>query len=428
MSHFSAISFLTPPDVNAILCRKSTKYFKTKNGRSVPNSNKRKSNMKNGKRSIDAIFGLAGIAAMMFLLMLPLKAATQDSGETRSGKEIYMSACTACHGADGKGQSQSRVGFDLPLPDFTDCNFSTREPDADWTAIVHMGGPVRGFSQIMPAFGSVLSMEEIAKAVGYVRTFCPDNNWPRGDLNLPRPMITEKAFPEDEAVINFGVGEKLDSISGEFVYEQRFGARNQIEFVVPFGWRERPAPGGNGAAEGWTSNLGDVAFGMKRTLFHNSKSGYIFSAAGEIIIPTGDEGAGFGKGTFVFEPFFSFGQIIPQDFFLHSQLGFEFPFKSSKAKSEAFLRLVLGRTFTTGGWWGRAWSPMIEVLASREFVSGEDIVLDIMPEIQVTLSTRQHIMLNVGVRIPVTETSNRSLQVMVYLLWDWFDGGFFEGW
>ncbi len=385
--------------------------------------------MKNKNRFICDIFLLGGIMVMMFLLSHSLQASPQNSaGEIRPSCEIYLTSCSACHGADGRGQSQSRLGFDLPLPDFTDCNFATREPDADWIAIVHHGGPVRGFSQLMPAFRGVLTMEEITKAVEYIRTFCPEKSWPRGNLNLPRAMITEKAFPEDEAVITFGADEKFEAITGEIVYEQRFGARNQLEVVVPFGWRERPLPERAEDAGGWTSNLGDVALGIKRALFHSSKSGSIFSAAAEIIVPTGDKSAGFGKGTFIFEPFFSFGQILPGEFFLHSQLGFEFPFQRSKAQNEAFLRLALGKTFTTGGWWGRAWSPMIEVLASRELVSGEDIVLDIMPEMQVTLSTRQHIMLNFGVRIPITDASSRSLQFMVYLLWDWFDGGLFEGW
>ncbi len=385
--------------------------------------------MKTKSRFTLAVFRSLRTMPLALSLLFPLPAAGQDSaGEMRSGREIYLAACTACHGADGKGQSQSRVGFDLALPDFTDCNFATREPDSDWAAIVHRGGPVRGFSRLMPAFRGVLTEEEIGLAVEYIRTFCPDSSWPRGDLNLPRAMITEKAYPEDEAVLTFGAGEKLDFVSGEFVYEQRFGARNQFELVIPFGWREMTVPGEPGSSVNWSSSLGDVAVGLKRVLFHSQKTGSIFSAAAEIIMPTGDEASGFGKGTFVFEPFCSYGQILPADFFLHSQLGFEFPFEGSKANNEAFLRLVLGRTFTTGGWWGRAWSPMLEVLAARELVSGEDIVFDIMPEIQITLSTRQHIMFNFGVRIPVTDASKRDLQVMVYLLWDWFDGGLFEGW
>lgn len=369
----------------------------------------------------------AGVLAVC--LLLPMTAAAQtENGQERSAKEIYMAACAACHGADGKGQSQTRVGFDTPLPDFTDCNFSTREPNADWVAVAHQGGPTRGFAQLMPAFGEALSMEELEKAVEYTRTFCPDDNWPRGALNLPRAMITEKAYPEDEAVLTLGAGEDFESISGEFVYEQRFGSRNQFEIVVPFGWNEMMMPGETGPVSDWSSGLGDVAVGVKRAFFHNLKSGYIFSGAAELIFPTGDAAEGLGKDTFIFEPFFSYGQILPSDFFLHSQLGFEFPFQSSKAENEAFLRMALGRTFTTGGFWGRAWSPIVEVLAAKELISGEDIVWDIMPQIQVSLNTRQHILLNVGVRIPLTDTGNRDFQIMTYILWDWFDGNLFEGW
>ena len=73
---------------------------------------------------------------------------------------------------------RSAVGFDLPLPDLTDCNF-TREPDADWYAVVHDGGPVRAFNRLMPSFGEALTSEEINAVIGYVRTFCGSKAWPR---------------------------------------------------------------------------------------------------------------------------------------------------------------------------------------------------------------------------------------------------------
>jgi hypothetical protein len=38
-----------------------------------------------------------------------------------------------------------------------------------------------------------------------VRTFCASDAWPRGELNLPRALVTEKAFPEDEAVLTTSV-------------------------------------------------------------------------------------------------------------------------------------------------------------------------------------------------------------------------------
>jgi hypothetical protein len=52
----------------------------------------------------------------------------------------------------------------------------------------------------------------------------------------------------------------------------------------------------------------------------------------------------------------------------------------------------------------------------------------VVPGLQVTLNQRQHIMLGLGVQIPINETADRKPVVLAYLLWDWFDGGFSEGW
>jgi hypothetical protein len=300
--------------------------------------------------------------------------------------------------------------------------------DVDWIGIASNGGPSRGFSEIMPAFGKALTLEEITLAVGYIRTFCTDKNWPRGELNLPRPLVTEKAFPEDEAVFAMSVSEDLDLIMGEFTYEQRFGARNQVEVAVPFGWSKRPVATPDLETK-WGSSLGDISVAVKRAFYHDLERGSILSGSAELIIPTGDENSGFGKGTFVFEPFLTFGQILPGDFFLQAQGGMEIPFEreEGKAENEAFLRVVLGRSMSFSPW-GRTWTPMVEVLAARELTSDVNTLFDVVPQIQVTLSKRQHIRFNVGVRLPLNETSDRNLAVMGYLLWDWFDGGLFEGW
>jgi hypothetical protein len=359
---------------------------------------------------------------MAALLAVPLLA--HGMAEKGSPAELYRTACAACHGADGRGASADLVGFDLPLPDFTDCSFATREPDADWVAVAHQGGPVRGFSELMPAFGEVLTLEELATIVEYIRGFCAEEGWPRGELNLPRPLHTGKAYPEDEAVFSTAVtGEDPGTIASKLVLEKRFGDRNQFEIVLPFGWREIEDEG----ASGWSSNLGDVAVGFKRTVCHSLERGSILSVAAEVILPTGDEDSGFGKGTLIIEPFVSWGKLLPAEFFVQAQTGFELPMRDEKAENEAFLRLAFGRTFTSGRF-GRSWSPMAELLAGRELTSGEDIEWDVVPQIQITLNRRQHIMLNVGVRTPLNNSSERDTTVVAYLLWDWFDGGFLQGW
>jgi hypothetical protein len=338
-------------------------------------------------------------------------------------KQIYLAACAACHGADGRGSSPSLLGFEQTLPDFTDCEFASREPDGDWVIVAYYGGPIRGFSEHMPAFGKILTREQLLKAVQYIRNFCWEKSWPRGELNLPKPLITEKAYPEDEAIFLTSFDKNFKKISNKFIYETRFGSRNQIEIAIPFGWNKYSEIEDSQKS----ANLGDLALGYKRVLLHNYRNGSILSIVGEVILPTGDENDGFSKGTMVFEPFLVFSQILPSDFFLHAQAALEIPFNKDKAESEALFRLALGHSFSFEPH-GRTWSPIIELLASRELGPDGTLIFDIVPQIQVTLNQRQHIMFNIGVRIPVNQTEGRDIQILAYILWDWFDGGFFEGW
>ncbi|MCX6627900.1 MAG: cytochrome c [Candidatus Solibacter sp.] len=112
-----------------------------------------------------------------------------------SGKDIFRAACVACHGTNGRGAVDATRGFEPPptFPDFTACNATTREPNRDWSAIIHNGGQARGFSEIMPSFREALTSDQIEKVIGHVRGFCREPSWPRGELNLPRALVTEKA-------------------------------------------------------------------------------------------------------------------------------------------------------------------------------------------------------------------------------------------
>jgi hypothetical protein len=92
-----------------------------------------------------------------------------------------------------------------------------------------------------------------------------------------------------------------------------------------------------------------------------------------------------------------------------------------------FWRVAVGRTFEPNRF-GRLWTPMLEALAARPLVSAAGIEWDLLPGAQVTLNTRQHVRLAGGVRLPVTQTHERRKSVIVYLLWDWYEGGLFQGW
>jgi len=337
----------------------------------------------------------------------------------KSGAQLFSEACSACHGLDGKGKEAIEIGFDVPTPDFSDCQFAPREPNADWVTVAHEGGPARGFSRHMPAFGGALGEADLYTVVAHIKTFCSATEWPRGELNLPKALHTEKAFPEDEWVMTTGFGKGPANVSTQFVYEKRFGPLTQIEVTLPFEASKD---------DDWTGGAGDLALGIKRVLSHSLDRGYIVSLAGEVILPTGDSEAGLSKNTAVFESFVSFGKLLPSDSFFQFQGGIELPVDTTKAGREAFWRFNLGRTFTQNSPFGRAWSPMVELLAARELESGATTHWDIVPQFQVTLNTRQHVRFNVGWRVPINDRAGRHSRVVMYFLWDWFDGGLRDGW
>jgi len=341
------------------------------------------------------------------------------------GEAIYAASCANCHGLDGTGLAPSLLAFEEEVPDFTDCDFAAREPDADWIAVAHEGGPVRGFSEMMPAFRGALTEEQLARVMGYIRTLCTDDNWPRGELNLPRPLLTEKAYPEDEWVVEFGVDLESDGgVSAVYVYEQRFGPRSQVEIVVPYGWRRDGADLRHG--------LGDAVVALKHALYHDLEVGTIFSIGGEAILSTGDESVGLGAPGSALEAFASLGQILPGDAFVQAQAGYKAPLYENGA-NEGFGRFVLGRTFTQGQW-GRAWTPMLEAQVEHHFEPGSEPHFDLLPQVQIALNTRQHVLANIGVLVPVGGDDGhghehaRPVRLLTYILLDWFDGGFFEGW
>jgi mono/diheme cytochrome c family protein len=355
----------------------------------------------------------AGVRAQQGVLSPALPAA-------RTGAAIYGAACVTCHGPDGRGSPRSVVGFEAPLPDFTDCAFASGEPDPDWFAVVHEGGPVRGLDRHMPAFGAALSAADIEAVVGHLRTFCRDSAWPRGDLNLPRAFFTEKAFPENEAVwVTTFTGSEARSVTNQLIYERRIGSRSQIEIVAPINLQQD-------AGGQWRRGLGDVALAFKRSVYANVRTGGIGAAGMEVILPTGKEAVGLGSGVTVFEPFAMWGQILPRNSFLQVHGGLELPTDSTKAIREVYFRTAVGTTFAQDRGFGRAWSPQVEVLWARPH--GGPSEWDVVPQVQVTLSKLQHVMVAGAVRIPVSQRADRPTQGLVYLLWDWFDGGFFEFW
>lgn len=351
----------------------------------------------------------------------------------RSGREIFLAACSACHGDSGDGAPQSQTLFVPPdtFPHFSHCDETTPEFTLDYTAIVRDGGAARGFSRVMPAFKTVLSADEINRVVTYLRGLCTAPDWPRGELNVPRALVTEKAFPESETVLTTTAATSgRASVMNELDYEKTLGRRDQLEVAAPFGWVRQLS----GALVG---SLGDVAVGLKHVLFsevHTEPEKPIYDATGSILsiqleltLPTGNPRAGLGTGVFGSGLFLAYDLVLPAHSFIQLQAGTDLPFSTRNGPRSVYLRSAFGRSFSEH-LFGRMWTPMVELVGARDLSGAAATDWDVIPELQVTLNRRQHIRAAIGYDFPASDTAGRPRQVMAYFLWDWFDGGLLEGW
>lgn len=367
------------------------------------------------------IFTLALLAANSAALIGQTLKVTRPP-DIKNGKVVYNGGCIACHGSEGKGAPETSTVFKRPdtWPDFTKCDQTTPEADSAWKAVIVHGGPSRALSPIMPSFADLLSNSQIDDVVAYMRGFCRNRHWPRGELNLPRAIVTEKAFPENELVISTAVNASgAPGLTTDFIHEQSFGTKSQLEVDVPWVYQDQN--------HSYNSNIGDMTIGWKTVMFSSLRTGSILSLQGSILPPTGNTKLG-GNGTTVFEPFAAFDQLFRTNTWVQFQMGADLPVNPDITPQHLFWHTALGQTLSPDHRLGRQFSPMVEFLATRDLIDGAKTDWDVMPEMQVTVSRRQHIRAAIGVRTPFTDTAGRTPQVSFYVLWDRADGKLWEGW
>src|SRR5258707_6762423 len=257
----------------------------------------------------------------------------QRSHDVKNGEHLYRSGCSTCHGADGRGAPETLTEFQRPdtFPDFTRCDQTTPEPNSVWKDVILHGGPARGFSQIMPAFGELLTSDQIDDLITYLRSFCRNNHWARGELNLPLPQVTEKAFPEDEEVLTTALNTHgAPGVSTHIIHEQRFGMHNQLEVDVPFLFQDEKHT--------WYGGVGDATLGIKREMWSSPRTGSILSPIGGAVVPCGNRQRAFRSGTTHLPTFPSFGQLVPTNTFIQVQAGADLPRHTDIAPQTAFWR------------------------------------------------------------------------------------------
>ena len=246
--------------------------------------------------------------------------------------EMWGAWCARCHAQDGSGTIDEPTVTVQPM-DFTDCKLTTAEPDADWERAIAKGGPGVGLSPQMPAFEDSLTPEQIGGFVSHIRSFCNESGWPSGNANFPRPIITEKAFPENEFLILPAISHDREV---EFVglYERRLGKRSMFEIAVPV----LSNPG-----EPRTHGIGDLEVAIKHMIFASSTKPQIVSLGLEVVLPNGNEEKDLGHGTAIFEPFISAGTML-RDWYLQGQFKVELPVDRAKADRAFVYNAYLGAT------------------------------------------------------------------------------------
>jgi hypothetical protein len=218
---------------------------------------------------------------------------------------------------------------------------------------------------------------------------------------------------------------RTPGVANTFTYEWQFSPRNQLEVELPVNVvRSSGAPARSG--------LCDSVVGIKHVLHFSldpsAATGSILSVQGELSLPTGSKSRQLGTGQTALGAFVAYDLLLPASSFLQIQAGGDIPRHMAEAARSVYTRMAVGSSFATGMGAGRLWSPMLEVVANRDLQAGAVTDFDLIPQLEVTLSARQHINANLAYRIAVNDTAQRSSEIMLYVLWDWLDGGLLEGW
>jgi mono/diheme cytochrome c family protein len=366
-------------------------------------------------------FPRAGTPIPSIILCLALGAGTtglaaESPPDLDRGSEVFASNCAACHGPAGWPDPESPLVQSLGVvpANFSDPLFNSREPISDWKTVVTHGGPALGFSEKMPAFGESLSGQDIDNVLAYIKTLGGEHDYPDGDLNLFLPIRTKKAFPEDEWVWK----QRYTQQEGDNVW------RNVLEYEFRIGQRAQGVIEVTHRTQGGETEFGYFEPGFKYVLDHDKRAGHIFTLGGNLAVPLNSD------DNWLLLPYLALGKILAEEWTLQGSARLKLDLKDSDRHAAEFAGIV--------HWvhtpWPRSVFPALEVIAEVPFESGtgEDrkdaVQFSVLPQVRIGLNRRGHVALNAGLELPLNDTDRYDWRAYVYLIWDFADGGFFEGW
>lgn len=91
----------------------------------------------------------------------------EEAAGPKDAATNWQQHCQKCHGADGSGST--RIGKRLKLRDYTDAAVQASFSDEEITKILNEGITDDRGREVKPSFADILSAEEIAEMVTYIR-------------------------------------------------------------------------------------------------------------------------------------------------------------------------------------------------------------------------------------------------------------------
>jgi mono/diheme cytochrome c family protein len=349
---------------------------------------------------------------LVILPSLPVAAEDHRPAGTSDIRRTYQDACAVCHGPKGRyDPSLSGVKALDPKPaDFTDPLFNSREPASDWRMVVKHGGAEMGFSPSMPSYSSVFSDEKIAGLVGYLKTLAGEHPYPDGDLNFLLPFRTKKAWLEDEVVYYHRyVGRDGDDvIYNALEFEKRLFARWQIELKLSHEFE--------GGDEAWD----EFEAGLKYAAYDSVEKQVIVSAGVDWAFPLKGGGASIEA-----IPFLALGKGLGDQFSLQASAKSHLPIEHAADGDVEFATALHWMPSP----WPRSINPAVELTAHVPFHPGDrdSVQWTVLPHLNIGLNRRGNVRAAAGVEFPLSD-QDYEWRFQFYLLWDFADGMFWEGW
>jgi len=99
-------------------------------------------------------------------------ALAQDDPKLKASAQRYDTYCAQCHGVQRNGKGVNTIGLSVQPRDHSDTVGMSSLPPTQMFTAIKSGGASVNKSALMPAWGSVMTDDEINEMVDYLRYVC----------------------------------------------------------------------------------------------------------------------------------------------------------------------------------------------------------------------------------------------------------------